>query len=401
MNSGIAIKVENVYKSFRIPHERNSSLKSAAINLFKKKKYTRYEAAKGISFEVKRGEFLGVIGRNGCGKSTMLKMLAGIYVPEKGKITIDGTLSPFLELGVGFNPELSARDNVYLNGVILGLTRKEIDEKFDEIIKFSELEEFVDQKLKNFSSGMQVRLAFSVAIHAHADILLIDEVLAVGDVNFQRKCFNVFKELKASGKTIVFVSHSMDMVEKFCDRVLVFEKAEIAFDGGAQEAAIEYLKLQSQSIDTEKTVSFDTSVVIKDISLNDKNENGLFGFKDKVQLTITVDSAISGSDLGIGFGLFEEETGLRVAGFNSHSDEKKLGFKRGINKFSLSIDPEQILQGRYYFQASIFKGDPDLGNYLASYDSKRTSKYLTFPKSNQVSPGIVSLKHCWDQDEKS
>lgn len=256
MESEAVIRVENVFKAFKIPHEKHNSLKSAAINLFKKKTYTKYEAAKGISFEVKKGEFLGIIGRNGSGKSTMLKMLAGIYLPDKGKISVNGRLSPFLELGVGFNPELSARDNVYLNGTILGLNRKEIDDKFDEIIQFAELEEFIDQRLKNFSSGMQVRLAFSVAIQAHADVLLIDEVLAVGDTNFQRKCFEVFRELKKSGKTIVFVTHSMDMVKKFCDRVILINNGIITSEGEPEIVSYEYEQLNL----TEKGKEAETEI---------------------------------------------------------------------------------------------------------------------------------------------
>ena len=182
-----AIVVKNLSKRFVIPHEKISTLKGAFISFFKKKDYEVFDALKDVSFEVKKGEFFGIIGRNGSGKSTLLKILAGIYVPNKGSVKIHGRISPFLELGIGFNPELSGRDNIYLNGTVLGLTKKQIDEKFNDIVAFSELERFIDQKLKNYSSGMSVRLAFSVAIHANRDILLMDEVLAVGDSNFQSK----------------------------------------------------------------------------------------------------------------------------------------------------------------------------------------------------------------------
>ena len=252
MEKDIAIKVENLYKNFKIPHEKHTSLKSATLNVFKRKKYTLHKAAVDINFEVKKGEFFGIIGQNGCGKSTLLKMLAKIYVPDKGKITINGKLSPFLELGVGFNPELSARDNIYLNGVILGLTRKEIDNKLNEIIAFSELEEFIDQKLKNFSSGMQVRLAFSVAIQAHADILLVDEVLAVGDAEFQKKCFDVFRDLKKKGKTIVFVSHGMNSIEEFCDRVMLINDAKIVDIGEPKRVIYSYKTLNLKQKDVEE-----------------------------------------------------------------------------------------------------------------------------------------------------
>jgi ABC-type polysaccharide/polyol phosphate transport system ATPase subunit len=246
MNESLAIQVENVSKTFRVPHERRQSLRGTIMTLFKHRTYSEVVTAKDISFEIKKGEFFGIIGRNGSGKSTLLKMLAKIYVPDEGKIRIHGRLSPFLELGVGFNPELSARENVYLNGTILGLSRKEINQKFGEIIEFAELQEFVDQKLKNFSSGMQVRLAFSVAIHAHSEILLIDEVLAVGDVNFQQKCYETFRRFKKEGKTVVFVSHGMSQVSEFCDRVAVIEKGELRFIGETQTGVELYNKMNAE-----------------------------------------------------------------------------------------------------------------------------------------------------------
>lgn len=242
MNSDIVIKVENVSKTFKIPHEKISSLRGAFVGMFRKKTYEKFQALEDVSFEVKKGEFFGIIGRNGSGKSTLLKILAGIYQPDKacpvkspsggakhltgGKVHINGLISPFLELGIGFNPELSGRDNVYLNATVLGMTRKQINEKFDSIVAFSELERFIDQKLKNYSSGMQVRLAFSVAIHANREILLMDEVLAVGDMNFQKKCYDYFNEIKGK-KTIIFVSHDMGSMKKFCDRTLFLQNGKI------------------------------------------------------------------------------------------------------------------------------------------------------------------------------
>ena len=196
MEKDLAIKVENVSKTFRIPHEKITSLQSAFVNAFHKNGYEEFKALDNVSFEVKKGEFFGIIGRNGSGKSTLLKILAGIYIPDQGNVKISGLISPFLELGIGFNLELSGRDNVYLNATVLGLTKKEIDQKFDDIVEFSELRRFIDQKVKNYSSGMQVRLAFSVAIHANRDILLMDEVLAVGDTNFQSKCLEEFNKYR-------------------------------------------------------------------------------------------------------------------------------------------------------------------------------------------------------------
>jgi ABC-type polysaccharide/polyol phosphate transport system ATPase subunit len=215
------ILVEGVSKVFQVPTERRTRLKDHVINLFRSPGRRRFEALKDIDFTVGRGEFFSIIGHNGSGKSTLMKILAGIYQPTRGRVKITGQLSPFIELGVGFNPELTARDNIFLNGAILGLDRGQVTAVFDDILRFSELEDFVDQKLKNFSSGMLVRLAFSIAIRAHAEILLIDEVLAVGDANFQQKCFDVFLRMKADGRTIVFVSHDLGAVRQFSDRVMV------------------------------------------------------------------------------------------------------------------------------------------------------------------------------------
>ena len=250
--SDIAISVKNVSKTFKIPHEKVSSLRGAAVSVFKKKSYEEFKALDDVSFEVKKGEFFGIIGRNGSGKSTLLKILAGIYHPDKGKVHTNGRISPFLELGIGFNPELSGRDNVYLNATVLGLTKKEIDEKFDSIVKFSELERFIDQKLKNYSSGMQVRLAFSVSIHANREILLMDEVLAVGDSNFQKKCLREFGRYKSMNKTVILVTHDIATIQKYCDRALLLRNGKIVKIGKAEEVGDEYI-YQNMS-DEEKRV---------------------------------------------------------------------------------------------------------------------------------------------------
>lgn len=243
----IAISVDNVSKNFKLPHERVDSIKSLFVNPLRSKKGLKTEtqhALKHISFDIKKGEFFGIVGRNGSGKSTLLKLIAGIYQPSSGTIHVDGRLVPFIELGVGFNPELTGRENVYLNGALMGFSSKEVDEKYASIVEFAELKRFMDQKLKNYSSGMQVRLAFSTAtLLANSDILLIDEVLAVGDSSFQRKCFEYFKELKKNKKTVVFVSHDMSAVREYCDRAILIEQSEVVFSGTAEKAAREYTRL--------------------------------------------------------------------------------------------------------------------------------------------------------------
>lgn len=222
MSEDVVIRAENISKTFKLPHEKNSSIKSAIVNFYKRNKgYETQEALKDISFEIKKGEFFGIVGRNGSGKSTLLKILAGIYAVDSGKLEVNGTLTPFIELGVGFNQELTGRENIFLNGALLGFDRATMSRMYDDIVKFAELERFMDQKLKNYSSGMQVRLAFSIAIRAESDILLIDEVLAVGDALFQQKCYDYFDKLKKSGKTVVFISHDMGAIQSFCDRAML------------------------------------------------------------------------------------------------------------------------------------------------------------------------------------
>ena len=244
-DTDIAIAVENVSKTFRIPHEKVSSLRGAFVSAFNRNRtYEEFKALDDVNFTVKKGEFFGIIGRNGSGKSTLLKILAGIYRPDSGRVTVNGRISPFLELGIGFNPELSGRDNVYLNATVLGLTRKEIDAKFNDIVRFAELERFIDQKLKNYSSGMQVRLAFAVSIHANRDILLMDEVLAVGDVAFQEKCLDYFQSIKG-GKTIILVTHGLNTVERFCDRVLIIDRNKKVAEGGPTKMVNLYQSLSN------------------------------------------------------------------------------------------------------------------------------------------------------------
>ena len=240
----IAIRVKDLHKSFKLPTEQAFGLKQAIFNRLRGiKGYKEQKVLKGLDFEVKKGEFLGIIGRNGSGKSTLLKILAGIYYPEKGEITVDGTLVPFIELGVGFNPELTGRENVYMNGALLGFSNEEMDTMYDDIWEFAELKDFQDQKLKNYSSGMQVRLAFSIAIRAQGDILLLDEVLAVGDAAFQQKCSDYFSNLKHHKQTVILVTHSMDNVRKFCDRAILIEAGKIIQDGDPKKVADAYTKL--------------------------------------------------------------------------------------------------------------------------------------------------------------
>ncbi len=251
-SNDVAIKVEGVYKSFKLPHEKSGSIKNALLGWRKRKRgYENQHVLKNVSFEIKKGEFFGIVGRNGSGKSTLLKLISQIYVPDRGSITVNGKLTPFIELGVGFNPELSGRDNVYLNGALLGFNREEMEAMYDEIVEFAELERFMDQKLKNYSSGMQVRLAFSIAIRANTDILVLDEVLAVGDEAFQRKCEEYFSTVKKQGKTIILVTHDMEAVRKYCDKVIMISNGECIASGAPDDVANAYSMENLESAQTD------------------------------------------------------------------------------------------------------------------------------------------------------
>jgi ABC-type polysaccharide/polyol phosphate transport system ATPase subunit len=231
-----AIEATGVSKSFKIPHDQRVFFKEYFLHPFRRTTYERNAALQDVTFAVEAGEFFGVFGPNGSGKSTLLRTLAGIYVPDAGVVRVNGLLSPFIELGVGFNLELNARDNIRINSTLAGLSKRQLNERFDQILEFSELERFVDQRLKNYSSGMLVRLAYSIAIQIPFDVLLLDEVLAVGDESFQQKCFVTFEGFKEEGKTVVLVTHDLNLLSRFCDRVLLIENGVVRATGPADEA---------------------------------------------------------------------------------------------------------------------------------------------------------------------
>jgi ABC-type polysaccharide/polyol phosphate transport system ATPase subunit len=260
----VAVRVRGVHKTFRLPHQQYHTLKERVLHPFRARTFDELHALSDVSFEIKRGEFFGIVGRNGSGKSTLLKCLAGIYRPEKGRANVVGRLSPFIELGVGFNPDLTARENVVINGVMMGLSRREARRAFDEIIAFAELEEFVDMKLKNYSSGMAVRLGFATAIQVESDVLLIDEVLAVGDAAFQQKCFDEFHRLRRERRTIIFVTHDMGATERFCDRAMLLDHGTIVDINAPQVIARAYNEMNfgrlATTMDDGSTRSGDQSV---------------------------------------------------------------------------------------------------------------------------------------------
>jgi ABC-type polysaccharide/polyol phosphate transport system ATPase subunit len=238
-----AIEAVGLCKTFKIPHERRTFFKEYFLHPLKRVTYEENHALQDVTFTVERGEFFGVIGPNGSGKSTLLRILASIYVPDEGQVRVRGLLSPFIELGIGFNLELTARDNILVNGTLMGMSRRALGESFEEILAFAELERFVDQKLKNYSSGMLLRLAYAIAIQVPFDVLLADEVLAVGDQSFQDKCFGTFDRFKAEGKTVIFVSHNLEQVERFCDRALLLHDGVVHMIGPPDEVIDRYREL--------------------------------------------------------------------------------------------------------------------------------------------------------------
>ncbi len=240
MKNNIAISFNKVGKKFK--KGRKLFLKQALLDFFKPQAQEEFWALKDASFKVPIGQSIGIIGVNGSGKSTILKLIAGVLTPNKGKIEVNGRISPLIELGAGFHPELSGRDNIYLNGTILGLSKKEIDERFKDIVDFSEIADFIDTPVKHYSSGMYMRLGFSIAIHINPEILLVDEILAVGDIGFQEKCLKKMEQFHQNGVTIVIISHSMELVQRFCQRVILLDKGKIIDDGKSEKVIDKYRK---------------------------------------------------------------------------------------------------------------------------------------------------------------
>lgn len=352
MSEDLAIKVDGLSKSFKLPHEKQSSVKGLFVSGFRgKRSFQKQTVLDNISFGIKKGEFFGIVGRNGSGKSTLLKILAGIYHPDKGNILVNGSLVPFIELGVGFSPDLTGRENVFLNGALLGFSRKEMLSMYDEIVEFAELEKFMDQKLKNYSSGMQVRLAFSIAIRAKSDILVLDEVLAVGDANFQKKCFNYFEELKRDKKTVVLVTHDMSSVVNYCNRALIIDDGIVSSIGKSDKIAQKYYKANvSGQRDSEKRIFYDKNYKIVTAELIDNigHKTDTLEPHKKFIIRVIVESKTDTDNLGIGFSI-KNSGGVAVVGYNTYIDNKEdvnMLRKKGIH--TIEYEFTNILKNGIY-----------------------------------------------------
>jgi ABC-type polysaccharide/polyol phosphate transport system ATPase subunit len=359
--------VDRVSKTFRVPEERVHTLKERALHPMRHRGHEAFEALKDVSFAVEPGEFFGIVGRNGSGKSTLLKCMAGIYGVDSGRIWCNGRLSTFIELGVGFNADLAALDNVVMNGIMLGLSPREARARYQRIIEFAELEEFQDLKLKNYSSGMYVRLAFSVAIQVDADILLIDEVLAVGDASFQQKCFDVFNELRDQGTTIVFVTHDMGSVNRFCHRAILLERGEPIVLGEPDKVAESYLELNfgrevQESADGTLSRIGDGAARIQEAWLEDGagerwavyNQGYAVAFKARV----VFESAVEDPALRVAFE--NEDRRVAIVASTGRELERSGRFEAGDEAiFAVHFD-NYLAPGRYFPVASLVRRGRDL-----------------------------------------
>ncbi len=387
MDAESAVIIKDLYKSFKLPHEQHSGIKQAIVNLAKGKKgYEIQHVLEDVSFEINKGEFFGIVGRNGSGKSTLLKLLAGIYSPGKGVVQVNGSLTPFIELGVGFNPELTGRENVYLNGALLGFSRSEMDEMYDEIVAFAELEKFMDQKLKNYSSGMQVRLAFSIAIQAKSDILVLDEVLAVGDEAFQKKCIGVFERYKAKNQTIILVTHDMNIVERFCTRAILIENGKVTLEGKPDVVARRYTTLNDDSYASTKR-----SEVIENNALKLTFDKDKIQYKTGETLRINVEWQDDGiEDVGV---TIMKQSGEYIFGANTHLDEHAIPGSAKKVLFDVDLN---LMSGDYYLKAGLFR---DNMKTAVEFIDEGPS-FVVNNNTRLKWGGMTNLRHSWMSPRK-
>lgn len=343
------VEISELTKSFKIPLEASSGVKQQLINILKGRKgYRVFTPLKDISFTINEGDFFGIVGRNGSGKSTLLKTIAGIYTPNSGNVKVHGSLVPFIELGVGFNPELTGRENIFLNGALLGFSHEEMESMYSAIVEFAELEDFMEERLKNYSSGMQVRLAFSIAIRAHADILLLDEVLAVGDEAFQKKCYSYFDKLKREKRTVILVTHDMAAVERFCTKAVFIEDGHVKMIGKPYRIAAAYSRSNSQNYDQTTGLNSDNegAVPFKIVLRGtDGKEKTMYDFEE----TMTVD--LSWQQKGVkhvGVAIFREN-GEYVYGPNTYQ-EKTSAIKDQTARYTVKLN---LNEGRYFIKAGL------------------------------------------------
>lgn len=387
-NREIAVSVKNIHKEFVLPQSKNTSLKQSFVNIVRRNNKVVQKVLDGVSFDIYKGDFFGIVGRNGSGKSTLLKMLAGVYVSTSGDIHVNGGLTPFIELGVGFNPELSGRDNVYLNGALLGYNRKQMDVMYDEIVDFAELGPFMDQKLKNYSSGMQVRLAFSIAIKAKNEILIFDEVLAVGDEAFQRKCLDVFEKYKAEGQTIILVTHDMETVRQFCTRAVLISDGKVVELGSPRKVAEKYSRLNQKAIDIEveghnQTANATSAMKVELLSADKQSKQ--VSFKPGEEMVVRTTWPEDLKPISMGVNIFKQ-SGEHVTGMNTLKDRVSIKGNKIELKVRLPLKP-----GKYYILTEAFKS---VGVRIDSNEGNE--RQFTVMADDIAWSGLVELGHKWE-----
>ena len=380
------VVINNLTKSFKIPLEASSGIKQKLINLLKGRKgYRIFTPLKDIDFTINEGDFFGIVGRNGSGKSTLLKTIAGIYTPNSGSVEVGGSLVPFIELGVGFNPELTGRENVFLNGALLGFSHDEMEAMYDKIVDFAELGDFMEERLKNYSSGMQVRLAFSIAIRAHADILLLDEVLAVGDEAFQKKCYAYFDKLKREKRTVILVTHDMSAVERFCNKAVFIEDGKVKMIGKPYRIAAAYsrsnIKSYNESEGLDEQISDDFDITLRG---SDGNEQTVYEYNE----TMTVELEWQQTGVKhVGVAIFREN-GEYVYGPNTYQEKVKIA---GKNRATYTVQLN-LNEGSYFIKAGLMGAD-DTKSIAFTEEGPHFSVQRDYDHGRWG--GVTKLKHTW------
>jgi ABC-type polysaccharide/polyol phosphate transport system ATPase subunit len=387
------INVKKLNKTFRVHSDRKQTARELFVSLFSQGRIENFNALTDINFEIDKGEFVGIIGRNGSGKSTLLKIVAGIYAGDKGsEVNVRGKIIPFLELGVGFNEELTGKENIFLNGTILGMTRSYLERKYNDIVEFSELEQFIDEPVKNYSSGMLVRLAFSIAIQADADIFILDEILAVGDALFQQKSADIIREFIREGKTVLFVSHSMDTIRHYCDRVIWIDKGKVRYDGDKDEGIRQYenhiLEIERKNLvesqDEEVTELGTQEYTLVETSVENTAQNE---FEIKLKIDKRADS--DKNDLNITCGIYKD-SGEYVSAFSTKADDRTLTVSK--DAYVTVKVKHNLNYGKYYINVALFAE-----NEKDPYYWKKRAQVFQIGRNdeNKKFRGIVALEHEW------
>ncbi|EHK2401948.1 polysaccharide ABC transporter ATP-binding protein [Clostridium perfringens] len=386
----VAIRVKDLTKKYKLYQKRSERLANA---FGKEKNIKEFYALKGVSFEISKGECVGIIGHNGAGKSTLLKLLTGVAFPTSGEIEINGRLASMLELGSGFNPELTGMENIYFNGSLNGLTKEDIDGKLKDILEFADIGNFIEQPVKNYSSGMFARLAFAVAINVDPDILIVDEILSVGDVGFQVKCMEKFNEFKKKGKTILYVSHGLGTVKKFCDRAIWLQKGEVVDDGNSVIVVERYYNLNFNPANIEQLKDH-KSDIINSIAVKSNTKN--VEYLEKLDLEVEYDlisNDLKDPNIVLEFRKTDYEPGTTrgndqfVCGINSKDNIKNIPFNLGVNKLKVSLNKVNLVAGVYYIDFVLRDGEEEVYRKINGYSFTLNDKYR--------GEGFLILGHSW------